>query len=139
MHTHTASSCYPKHRHLWDFSERCSHTFCKHTVTMKNRCIMSKHSETVPRKGKVTDTPAANCGRFYTHLMQVHTKLRVECREIKQKINTATKTGGNKWHEECNEQLHTHKHRLFNFLCGDFLLGVIISHIYDPQLFCSHK
>lgn len=99
---------------------------------------MSKHSETVPRKGNVTDTPAANCGRFYTHLMQVHTKLRVECREIKQKINTATKTGGNKWHEECNEQLHTHKHRLFNFLCGDFLLGVIISLIFMIPSFSAH-
>lgn len=121
MHTHTASSCYPKHRHLWDFSERCSHIFCKHTVTMKNRCIMSKHSETVPRKGKVTDTPAAICGRFCTHLMQAHTKLRVERREIKQKINTATKTGGNKWHEECNEQLHTHTHT--HTICLTFFVG----------------
>lgn len=29
MHTHCASSCYPKQRHLWDFSERWSHTFAK--------------------------------------------------------------------------------------------------------------
>lgn len=45
FHTHCGSSCYPKQGCLWDFSERRSHSSCKHMVTMKNRLTMSKHTD----------------------------------------------------------------------------------------------
>lgn len=48
--THCASSCYPKQRHLWDFSEGRSHTFeqwktgvlCLNTLTQSCRRTRSR-------------------------------------------------------------------------------------------------
>lgn len=99
--THCASSSYPKQRHLWYFSERRSH-ICKHTVTMKNRRIMSKHKGRVLHKGNIVEiqtlqqpcaleiTPTAWC--MYTS-MWTHRALGRW--RIKQKINTAAKLGDN--------------------------------------------
>lgn len=50
--THCASSCYPKHTHLWDFSEGWSHTHTHVQTHSPNeekhmRRIICKHTDTV--------------------------------------------------------------------------------------------
>lgn len=101
---------------------------CKHTVTMKNRRDMSKFTDTVLQKEKVSDTPAATC-------MSGHTQLRVD-RGIKQKNKHSSPTGG-QW-ATCAGRADTVS-SLFKSLCGDFPSSVITAHIHNPWLFCSHK
>lgn len=50
--THCASSCYPKHTHVWDFSQGWSHTHLQtHSPNeKKTRHIICKHTDTVLQK-----------------------------------------------------------------------------------------
>lgn len=87
--THCASSCYPKQRQLWDFSEMRSHTFANTQSQWKTGIIMSKHTDTVPQKDKVAETRTHLQPRacVVTHIQWYiceHTTQRVD-RGIKQK------------------------------------------------------
>lgn len=94
---HCASSCYPKHRHLWDFSERRSHTFANTQSQWKTGLLCLNTLTKSWRRIKLHLQPRAWVG---THLQYractrtwEHTKLRVDI-EIKQKNKLGSQSGG---------------------------------------------
>lgn len=148
MQTLCATSRYPKQRHLWDFSEKRSHTSANTRSLWKRQAYYVWTHIQSCRRTK-SRRHSHTCSHVYDEYWKTyrsvhahtHMKLRLY-RGIKHKNKHSRQTGG-QW-VTCAGRADTvssciHTLGLFKSLCGDFPLSVITSNIPNPHLFCSHK